>query len=772
LISGASTNTSTTTDGSTVLHICALLGFIELAKLFVQSNADVNAVDFEGDTPLHVACYSGKLEFVQYILGSKADLNRKNKNGLTPLHQACIHGKNSHLTIVQYLVTNRLLEIDTVETSSGDTPLHASARIGNVEIVKLLVQYGANTTIVNIAGNTAEIVAAKTYHTDVEQYLAKLQQGSVKLVSPKTSPRAFVQVPPIEKILTDMEKQDEELSDQAQFCLETVWKIWKDLGQQIVAEPRNLYDTVHLHHQYFEAVHTSIARKITSICEDIMQTLVRDDVVYKYYKEGLLDYDDHIHNGVFYDIIRRGDFKSLDQLRDEKHDPEELETVVVDFNQDQNLPIIVAQVQQLLEKAKTLKRAYQLIAKVVDEYVRNINAGNLVDQRAREGHVLNIGYIKGGVGRHRAILFKFLCDKCCTHEFPLRSRLVRSATDPQHAWNVIKAPTSNSTFIVDIMNNPGKLLTEDDLEGQRYRRGDFASYGGNSVRGLFQFQLQHKNTNKMRELGVGASGTVYAASVITDDDNKVINVAMKAIDTSVFQKEVFLHELDLLQYVKHQHVIKYYMNQNEVLIINNVQQKRLCMYMELMDMSADHFMKNALTYSSTYRYFREVMYIIVGTARGIRYLHIRNITHRDIKPMNILLRVHPVFGFITDVKIADFGLSKVLPETLQTQTFVGTPGYLAPEVEDAEIANKPYNAMLSDIYSFGITVGELLTMQRPRKGGYTLEELQKVAGEDPMLLELVELYTKCTEKDPEVRAQVNFDSDVCDKLMELIYNYL
>jgi serine/threonine protein kinase len=533
-----------------------------------------------------------------------------------------------------------------------------------------------------------------------------------------------------------------------------------------------LYDTVTLHYDEFKTANTTIGRKITAICEDIMQTLVRDDVVYKYFKEGLLDYDDHIHNGVFYDIVRRDDFRPLEQLRDEKHDPEELETIVVDIQQDQNLAIIVAQVQQLMEKAKSLKKAYQLIAKVVDEYVRNINAGDIVEQRTKEGHVLNIGRIRGGVGRHRAILFKFLCDKCCTHEYPLRSRLVRSIADPQHAWNVIKSPTSNSTFIVDIMNSPGKLLTEDELEGQRYRRGDFQSYGGNSVRGLLsQFQLQTKNTSKMRELGVGASGIVYAANVVTAD-SKVIPVAVKAVDTSVFDREVFLHELDLLQYVTHPHVIKYYMNQNEMLVINGVQQKRLCMYMELMDMSADSFMKNAMTNYSTFRYIREVMYILLGTARGLRYLHSRKITHRDIKPMNILLRVHSVFDTVTDVKIADFGLSKVLPETLQTHTIVGTPGYLAPEVEENDLLNKSYNAMTADIYSFGITIGELLCMQRPRKGGYTQEELSKVVGNDPMLVALVEIYQKCVERDPEKRQQIDFDTEVCDKLMELIYLYL
>lgn len=771
IISGADVKTKSNNDSS-LLHICAKEGNIELAKLLLQSNVPIDAVDFDGDTPLHIAAIAGKLDMIQFLLANKADLNQSNMNGITALHYACINSRSQHLAVVQYLVTQRLLDINTRETTTGDTPLHSAAKAGNLEIVKILVHYNADITARNSNGHTAEQEAALAYHTEISQYFSALAKEQTAVQSsPMSSPRALVQVPPIQRILIEMDKHDEELSDQSHFCLDTMWKIWQDLGKQSIAEPRNLYDTVQLHYIHFKLQPSSVGRKITAICDDIMETVVKDDVAYKYYKEGILDYDEHIHQGIFYDIARRGDFRPLSELRNEKHDPHEPETIVVDINEDDNLAIVVAQVQQLLEKTKTLKRAYQVIAKVVDEFVRNINAGNATEQRAKEGHVLHIGHIKGGVGRHRAILFKYMCDRCCTHDLPLRSRLVKCADDPQHAWNVIKAPTSNSTFIVDTMHSPGKLLSEDELEGLRYRRGDFASYGGNSVRGIFQFQLQHKNTNKMKELGTGASGTVYAVNVVTTD-NKVISMAMKSIDTSVFDKEVFLRELDLLQYVKHKNVIKYYMSKDEMLVINNVQQKRLCMYMELMDMSADAFMKKALTLSSNYRYYREIMYILLGAARGIRYLHSRNITHRDIKPMNILLRIDPIFNIVTDVKIADFGLSKVLSETLQTQTIVGTPGYLAPEIEDAELTNQPYNATVSDIYSFGITMGELLCMQRPRKNGFSDEDLIKAAGSDPMLLALVDLYKKCTERDPLVRSSINFDTDVCDKLMELIYTYL
>lgn len=63
--------------------------------------------------------------------------------------------------------------------------------------------------------------------------------------------------------------------------------------------------------------------------------------------------------------------------------------------------------------------------------------------------------------------------------------------------------------------------------------------------------------------------------------------------------------------------------------------------------------------------------------RGIMYIHQKSITHRDIKPDNILLSsLDPI-----QIKISDFGLAKWIQdgETF-LKTFCGTMLYLAPEV--------------------------------------------------------------------------------------------
>jgi len=62
---------------------------------------------------------------------------------------------------------------------------------------------------------------------------------------------------------------------------------------------------------------------------------------------------------------------------------------------------------------------------------------------------------------------------------------------------------------------------------------------------------------------------------------------------------------------------------------------------------------------------------------ALKYLHERKIAHRDLKPENILLANQMSD---TDVKLADFGLSRMIDESTMMKTACGTPTYVAPEV--------------------------------------------------------------------------------------------
>uniref|UniRef100_A0A0E0KW52 Protein kinase domain-containing protein n=1 Tax=Oryza punctata TaxID=4537 RepID=A0A0E0KW52_ORYPU len=99
--------------------------------------------------------------------------------------------------------------------------------------------------------------------------------------------------------------------------------------------------------------------------------------------------------------------------------------------------------------------------------------------------------------------------------------------------------------------------------------------------------------------------------------------------------------------------------------------------------------------------------IVVGTARGVRYLHEEcqhRIIHYDIKPGNVLLTSDYA------PKVADFGLAKLCnrDNTHLTMTGArGTPGYAAPELWlPLPLTHK------CDVYSFGMLVFEILGRRR------------------------------------------------------------
>ncbi|GAB2292689.1 Mitogen-activated protein kinase kinase 9 [Dionaea muscipula] len=88
---------------------------------------------------------------------------------------------------------------------------------------------------------------------------------------------------------------------------------------------------------------------------------------------------------------------------------------------------------------------------------------------------------------------------------------------------------------------------------------------------------------------------------------------------------------------------------------------------------------------------------------GLSYLHSHKIVHRDIKPANLLVN-----GPSMEVKIADFGVSRIMARTLDPcDSYVGTCAYMSPERFDPDTYGANYDGYAGDIWSLGLTLMEL-----------------------------------------------------------------
>ena len=103
--------------------------------------------------------------------------------------------------------------------------------------------------------------------------------------------------------------------------------------------------------------------------------------------------------------------------------------------------------------------------------------------------------------------------------------------------------------------------------------------------------------------------------------------------------------------------------------------------------------------------------ILLQIAVGMNYLHTNNppVLHRDLKSLNILLTNNiEKDSDTTDIKISDFGLSRLYQKSCIMSGNLGTCYWMAPEI----IVNKKYTTKV-DVYSYGIIIWEMCTRKIP-----------------------------------------------------------
>jgi serine/threonine protein kinase/tetratricopeptide (TPR) repeat protein len=129
------------------------------------------------------------------------------------------------------------------------------------------------------------------------------------------------------------------------------------------------------------------------------------------------------------------------------------------------------------------------------------------------------------------------------------------------------------------------------------------------------------------------------------------------------------------------------------------------------------------SYASTH-YVRTVTELALQIAEALDYAHRQGVVHRDIKPGNLLLDMQG------NPWITDFGLARIENDTNLTMTgdLVGTLRYMSPE---QALAQRVIVDHRTDIYSFGVTFYELLTLEPVFAASGRQELLRDIAFREP-----------------------------------------
>ena len=247
------------------------------------------------------------------------------------------------------------------------------------------------------------------------------------------------------------------------------------------------------------------------------------------------------------------------------------------------------------------------------------------------------------------------------------------------------------------------------------------------------------------EIGIGRNSHVNLG--IQKSTGDLVAIKIKKKDESKKEEELVRYEIDILKFCHHKnivHLIDYFETiENIIIVLNYVEG---CTF-------GNYLKENNFNLKES-----KASNIVLQIAKGLKYLHNFGIVHRDLKPDNILITKKNEDSEI-EVKIMDFGLSKIVSSEEKLNEGFGTLYYAAPEI----IQNNPYNKEI-DVWSLGVILFYMFTGCYPFKGKDEEEIEEKIInepvefkdGEWELITDKVQdLIRQCLEKDPEERITID-----------------
>ncbi|MFT4189578.1 MAG: serine/threonine-protein kinase [Aeromicrobium sp.] len=202
-------------------------------------------------------------------------------------------------------------------------------------------------------------------------------------------------------------------------------------------------------------------------------------------------------------------------------------------------------------------------------------------------------------------------------------------------------------------------------------------------------------------LGAGAAGDVWRVESTAEDTSFAAKIlkAEHANDPAIVEQ--FIRERSVLLGLRHPGIVavRDLVVEGSVLAI-------------VMDYVAGGSLRDLLEQRSTLAP-AEALSLLSQVFAGLAEAHARQVTHRDVKPDNVLLASAPEPGGQTVVRVVDFGIASVMSERKRHTTgILGTPHYMAPELISHGQAGPAV-----DVYAAGVTLYELLAGRTPFADG-------------------------------------------------------
>eukprot|EP00002_Diphylleia_rotans_P028918 TRINITY_DN5848_c1_g1_i2.p1 TRINITY_DN5848_c1_g1~~TRINITY_DN5848_c1_g1_i2.p1 ORF type:complete len:414 (+),score=66.08 TRINITY_DN5848_c1_g1_i2:31-1242(+) len=249
--------------------------------------------------------------------------------------------------------------------------------------------------------------------------------------------------------------------------------------------------------------------------------------------------------------------------------------------------------------------------------------------------------------------------------------------------------------------------------------------------------LQLKDFTKIKLLGKGSYGSVYRVKCNWNSDIIALKeMNIKAMNTT--ERKTALNEVRLLASIQHPHVIEYK--------FSFIEDGKLYIGTELAESGDMDGLIKKCQQSRKFLDENQVWNSVAQICSGLKALHDAGIMHRDLKSSNILICDQGI------LKLADFGVARILKGSEYAHTNIGTPYYLSPE----QWKDQPYNEK-ADMWSLGVVLYELVSLRLPFQG-VNMNELSRnvVNGQYSRLPshtspELQNLINRLLVKNPKVR---------------------